>query len=274
MPPISGARPSGRAEEQIKKSHQDPQIRVAAIGRAGENRVLYAAIVNDLHRAAGRSGVGAVMGSKNLKAVAVRGTRTDSYRLADPEAFVAATEAGKKALAANGVTGQGLPTYGTQVLMNVINELGALPTRNHRDVQFEGAQAISGEAMHQKRPTDGKANLVTNGACFGCTIACGRISRMDPGHFTREGQAPVPGRVRRRGIRGRMGTGRRQRRVGPGGPHLRQLTSATRTASIRSRSAPPSARPWSSTTWASSRRRRSASSCRSGPRRPWSGSRN
>jgi len=59
-----------------------------------------------------------------------------------------------------------------------------LPTRNHREVQFEGAQAISAEAMKQKRPADGKANLVTNGACFGCTIACGRISRMDPGHFS------------------------------------------------------------------------------------------
>jgi aldehyde:ferredoxin oxidoreductase len=171
-------------EETIKTQHQDPQIRVAAIGRAGENRVLYAAIVNDLHRAAGRSGVGAVMGSKNLKAVAVRGTRTDAYQMANPEAFLAATEAGKKVLAANGVTGQGLPTYGTQVLMNVINELGALPTRNHRGIQFEGAHDISGEAMHEKRPTDGKTNLVTNGACFGCTIACGRISRMDPGHFS------------------------------------------------------------------------------------------
>ena len=171
-------------EELIKRHRQDPLIRVAAIGRAGENRVLYAAIVNDLHRAAGRSGVGAVMGSKNLKAVAVRGTRTDAYQVADADAFFKAVDAGKAVLAANGVTGQGLPTYGTQVLMNVINEIGALPTRNHRDIQFEGAGAISGEAMHAKRPTDGKANLVTNGACFGCTIACGRISRMDPGHFS------------------------------------------------------------------------------------------
>jgi aldehyde:ferredoxin oxidoreductase len=113
------------------------------------------------------------MGSKHLKAVAVRGTRTDAFRLANPEAFFAATEAGKKALAANGVTGQGLPTYGTQVLMNVINELGALPTRNHRDVQFEGAHDISGEAMHLKRPTDGKANLVNKGACFGKEIGLG-----------------------------------------------------------------------------------------------------
>ena len=171
-------------EETIKRQHQDPQIRVASIGHAGEHGVLFAGIVNDLHRAAGRSGVGAVMGSKNLKAVAVRGTRTDAYRPADPEAFVKAVEAGKQALAANGVTGQGLPAYGTQVLTNILNEVGAYPTRNHQDSQFESARAISGEAMHEKRATDGKANLLTNGACFGCTIACGRISKMDPNHFS------------------------------------------------------------------------------------------
>jgi aldehyde:ferredoxin oxidoreductase len=62
--------------------------------------------------------------------------------------------------------------------------MGALPTRNHRDVQFEGAKDISAEAMVTPRATDGKKHLVTNQACFGCTIACGRISRMDEGHFT------------------------------------------------------------------------------------------
>ena len=170
-------------EETIKKTHQDPQIRVCSIGRAGENGVLYACIVNDLHRAAGRSGVGTVMGAKNLKAVAVRGT-TGAANIKDPKAFMAATAAGKKVLAENAVTGQGLPTYGTQVLMNVINEMGALPTRNHRDVQFEEARKISAEAMHEKRPTDGKTHLVTNAACFGCTIACGRISRIDETHFS------------------------------------------------------------------------------------------
>ena len=61
-------------EPWIKSRHQDPQIKVSSIGRAGENGVLYAGVINDLHRAAGRSGVGAVMGSKNLKAIAVRGT--------------------------------------------------------------------------------------------------------------------------------------------------------------------------------------------------------
>ena len=171
-------------EEIIKKSHQDPQVRVSSIGRAGENQVLFSAIVNDLHRAAGRSGVGAVMGSKNLKAIAVRGTQTTSANIANPEAFFKAVTAGKKALAANPVTGQGLPTYGTQVLMNVMNEMGGLPTHNHRDVQFDKASAISAEAMHEKRASDGKANLITNGACFGCTIACGRVSKMDPTHFS------------------------------------------------------------------------------------------
>jgi len=172
-----------QTEEIIKKTHQDPQTRVCSIGRAGENGVMYACIVNDLHRAAGRSGVGTVMGSKNLKAVAIRGTK-GAGGIRDGKAFMKATTAAKKILAENAVTSQGLPTYGTQVLMNVINEMGALPTRNHRDVQFEDARKISGEAMHEKRLTDGKAQLVTNAACFGCTIACGRISKIDETHFS------------------------------------------------------------------------------------------
>jgi aldehyde:ferredoxin oxidoreductase len=170
-------------EEHIKKKHQDPLIRVSSIGRAGENKVLFAAILNDLHRAAGRSGVGAVMGSKNLKAIAVRGTKGVT-NIANPKEFMKATFAAKKVLAENAVTGQGLPQYGTQVLMNVINEIGASPTRNHRDVQFEGASKISAEAMHAPRSTDGKPNLITNQACFGCTIACGRISKIDETHWT------------------------------------------------------------------------------------------
>jgi len=170
-------------EGELKKKYQDPQLRVSSIGRAGESACLFACIINDLHRAAGRSGVGAVMGSKNLKAVAVRGTKGVG-NIRDPLAFMKATVAAKKVLAENAVTGQGLPKFGTQVLMNVINEIGALPTRNHRDVQFEGAKDISAEAMHAPRKTDGKPNLVTNQACFGCTIACGRISKIDETHYT------------------------------------------------------------------------------------------
>lgn len=170
-------------EETIKKQHQDPLIRVSSIGLAGENQVLFAAVVNDLHRAAGRSGVGAVMGSKNLKAIAVRGTKGVG-NIANPKEFMKVTFEKKKILAENAVTGQGLPTYGTQVLMNVINEIGALPTRNHRDVAFEGAKDISAEAMATPRKSDGKPQLVTNQACFGCTIACGRISKIDQTHFS------------------------------------------------------------------------------------------
>jgi aldehyde:ferredoxin oxidoreductase len=172
-------------EEIIKKQHQDPLTRISSIGLAGENQVLFAAVVNDLHRAAGRSGVGAVMGSKNLKAIAVRGTKGVG-NIANPKEFMKVTFEKKKVLAENAVTGQGLPAYGTQVLMNVINEVGALPTRNHRDSQFEGAKDISAEAMGTPRKSDGKPQLVTNQACFGCTIACGRISKIDQTHFSVE----------------------------------------------------------------------------------------
>jgi len=169
-------------EENIKKKHQDPMIRVASIGVSGEKGVKFACVVNDMHRAAGRSGVGTVMGSKNLKAVAIRGTL--GVKVEDVDTFLTATANAKTVLAENAVTGQGLPAFGTQVLMNVINEVGALPTRNHRDVQFEGAGDISAEKMAEKRASDGKSNLITNGACFGCTIACGRISQIERTHYT------------------------------------------------------------------------------------------
>ncbi len=168
-------------EEGIKKKHQDPLIRVASIGKAGEEGCKFACIVNDMDRAAGRSGVGAVMGSKNLKAVAIRGNRGVSVD--NLNQFMDAVNAGKAVLAGHPVTGEGLPTYGTQVLMNVINEIGALPTNNHREVQFVGAKDISGEAMHAER-SDGTKNLVTNAACFGCTIACQRVSKIERSHFT------------------------------------------------------------------------------------------
>ncbi len=169
-------------EEGIKAKHGDEQIRVASIGIAGEKGVKFACVVNDMHRAAGRSGVGTVMGSKHLKAVAIRGTK--GVRVDDIGKFMEATNAGKAVLAENAVTGQGLPAFGTQVLMNVINEVGSLPTRNHRDSQFEGAGNISAEAMAEPRASDGKPNLVRNAACFSCTIACGRISTVDRTHFS------------------------------------------------------------------------------------------
>ncbi len=169
-------------EEWIKKTHQDPLIRVASIGISGEKGVKYACVVNDLHRAAGRSGVGTVMGAKNLKAIACRGTK--GVKLANPRKFMEIAAATKKQLKESAFTGQGLPAYGTQGVTSVINESGIYPTRNHQDVQFEGANKIGGEAMFKPRPTDGQTNMVRNSACFGCTIACGRVTKIDKSHFS------------------------------------------------------------------------------------------
>jgi len=156
-------------EEDLRKELAVPDAITASIGPAGEKLVRFAAILNDLHRAAGRSGVGAVMGSKNLKAIAVRGT--GGVRLADPKAFLEAHWAMKVKLRESPVTSQGLPIYGTEVLVNVINEHGALPTRNHQQTVFEKAEEISGETLTETR-------LVANKACFACTIACGRVTTL------------------------------------------------------------------------------------------------
>jgi len=156
-------------EDTIKRETGVPDASVAAIGQAGENGVLYAAIVNEKFRAAGRSGVGAVMGSKNLKAIGVRGT--GAVGIARPQEMMAAQWAMKQELSEAPLTAEGLPQYGTLSLMNVINEHGALPTNNYLESQFAGAENISGEELTETR-------LASNKACFGCTIACGRVSRI------------------------------------------------------------------------------------------------
>ena len=156
-------------EEHLKTELGVPDTIIASIGPAGEKLVRFACIMNDLHRAAGRSGVGAVMGSKNLKAIAVRGT--GGVRLADPKAYMEAHWTMKTKLRESPVTSQGLPIYGTEVLVNVINEHGALPTRNHQQTVFEQAEEISGETLTETR-------LVSNKACFACTIACGRVATL------------------------------------------------------------------------------------------------
>ena len=167
-------------EEWIRNRHSNPQLKVATIGVAGEQGVRYAAVINDLHRAAGRSGVGAVMGSKNLKAIAARGTRGVSVK--DPVRFMEAVNHGKKILVESSGRA-GLTKDGTNAMLTVQQEFGGLPTRNFQEVQFEGADKIDATAM-QKVAEDGHRNLVTNKACFGCTIACGRIAHIRENHFT------------------------------------------------------------------------------------------
>ncbi len=153
------------ATDQIL-SETDMDAKVACIGPAGENLVRFACVVNDKHRAAGRSGVGAV------KAVAVKGS--GSVAVADKEAFRKATLEGFKKVKASPVTASGLPAYGTAVLVNVINSSGIFPTRNFQQGVFEGAEKISGESIAEQI-------LVRNRACFGCPIACGRVVKVkDP----------------------------------------------------------------------------------------------
>ena len=77
----------------------------------------------------------------------------------------------------------GLTKDGTLAMIDVTNSFGSLPTRNNLDIQFEGSDKLNAEAM-QTPNANGHTNLVTNGACFGCTIACGRVCKIDPTHFT------------------------------------------------------------------------------------------
>ncbi|MDH3464461.1 MAG: aldehyde ferredoxin oxidoreductase family protein [Gammaproteobacteria bacterium] len=167
-------------EEWLKSRHQNPLLKVASIGVAGENGVRFACIVNDLHRAAGRSGVGAVMGSKNLKAVAVHGSV--GVRVDDPQRFMQAVK-DTKALLWDNAGRRELTELGTNAMIDAMQEFGGLPTRNFQEVQFDGYDKIDPNAM--TTPNEhGHTNLITNKACFGCTIACGRIAHIDQEHFT------------------------------------------------------------------------------------------
>ncbi len=168
-------------EPAIKSELSDPSIKVASIGRAGEQMVRFACVVNELHRAAGRSGVGAVMGSKNLKAVAARGSK--GVTVNDPKKFMAAVAHAKSTLQPHPVR-QRFIKLGTHAMLDVTHNYGSLPTRNERDVQFEGVDKLNAAASQKPHGPNDTVNLITNKACFGCTIACGRIAQIDPDHFS------------------------------------------------------------------------------------------
>jgi aldehyde:ferredoxin oxidoreductase len=141
---------------------------VLCIGPAGENLSRIASIMNDRERALARGGPGAVMGSKNLKAIVVEGK--ERPEIEDKERFKFLLYETRKLLAASPLTSQALPEFGTVVLMNIMNNVGALATRNHQQTQFEGAEAISGEELTEKY-------LVKNASCWACPIGCTRISK-------------------------------------------------------------------------------------------------
>jgi aldehyde:ferredoxin oxidoreductase len=159
----------------------DDEAKVACIGPAGEHLALVANVMNDMHRAAGRTGVGAVMGSKNLKAVAVVGS--GPVEVADPDAFLAEVLKGRQMIFDDPVGGTGLPTYGTEVLVNILNTVGGLPTRNWQDGYFATADKTGGEALAAKQ-------LVRKKGCFSCIMSCGRVTKVDAPGFEGMGEGP------------------------------------------------------------------------------------
>ena len=159
----------GETEDGLRRDLGIPNLRVACIGPGGEKLVRFACIMNDKHRAAGRSGVGAVMGSKNLKAIAVRGT--GRVTVADPEQFMEAMWS-MRASMKDSPGRKSFAMYGTAATIDMTNTFGGLPTRNFQEGQFEHAEELNGNAIRETR-------LVANKACFACTIACGRVTRLD-----------------------------------------------------------------------------------------------
>jgi len=164
--------------DKIVEELGDKQIKVACIGPAGENLVKFAAIINDKARAAGRTGVGAVMGSKKLKAVVARGHKRAP--IANPDKFKEVLKTTMDKIKTNSITSQGLPKYGTMVLNHIIDEHGLYPARNFQTGIFEGVDKVSGEKLVE-------TYLVKNKPCYGCPIGCGRVVKLPDGE---EGEGP------------------------------------------------------------------------------------
>ncbi|MCK4354621.1 MAG: aldehyde ferredoxin oxidoreductase family protein [Dehalococcoidia bacterium] len=160
-----------------------PEAKVVCIGPAGERLVLFACIINDLERAAGRSGVGAVMGSKNLKAIAVRGTK--GIKVANRVGFYNAMVDCYKALDIEYV--RHFHELGTpSVLEDFVVPLGALPTRNYQAGAFEDWRKISGGVQGDTISVRKRMGV----ACPGCPVACGRLSKVTTPDFAGIGAGP------------------------------------------------------------------------------------
>ncbi|MBT3215393.1 MAG: aldehyde ferredoxin oxidoreductase family protein [Deltaproteobacteria bacterium] len=158
-----------------------PASKIACIGPGGEKLSLMAGIVNDNYRLAARSGVGALMGKKKLKAIAIRGT--GGVNLADPEQFWKASMDMHAKITGDPVSFGSFRAYGTASLVNLINEMGAYPTRNFQSDTFEDAVKTGGEAITEDI-------LERNRACFACPISCTRVTEVKEGPYKGRGEGP------------------------------------------------------------------------------------
>jgi len=153
---------TAEAEKLIREELGDKSIRVAQIGIAGENQVRYACVINDLSHAAGRAGLGAVMGSKNLKAIAVRGRQ--QVALSDTDAVYASARQIRDTCKVNR-SAVNMSKDGTAGVLMALNTAGGLPTRNFQEGVFEGAEKISAETMNE-------SIMVGRRGCYACLIRC------------------------------------------------------------------------------------------------------
>jgi aldehyde:ferredoxin oxidoreductase len=154
-------------EVELKKKYGEP-FQIAAIGPGGENQVLYACINHDYGRQAGRGGVGAVMGSKKVKAIVLHGT--GSVQVADDDAYRKAGMALYKACKdADNI--KEWTRYGTTIVVSWCDEVGALPTRNFSAGSFEGGKTLYGPVMREQI-------VITDKGCFGCPCPCGKYSNL------------------------------------------------------------------------------------------------
>lgn len=163
-----------QTDNVIKGLLNDSQLKITYIGPAGENLVKYASVLNDQQRSASRGGTGAVMGSKNLKAIAVRGTQ--DIKAARPAEYFASMNDLLKTCYDHPVTGDLFPKYGITGIMGMMNEKGVLPTKNHYTGTFAGADNISGQHMAETM-------LTKTRGCFCCTIHCTRVVNIDKGPY-------------------------------------------------------------------------------------------
>lgn len=155
--------------EQIRKESGEKMVRVASIGPAGEKMIPFACVQNDLEHYNGRTGMGAVMGSKNLKAVAARGRKRPE--MADPDA-VKALRTWHNDRIKEHPPNVGLNKFGTTVLVKALNDTGILTTHNFRDGVFEGAAKINHETYHE-------TIFDSNSTCYSCAVRCKRRVSSD-----------------------------------------------------------------------------------------------
>ena len=159
---------------KLLQAKYGPKVGVGIIGTAGEMKLTAANISfadpDGNIRSAGRGGLGAVMGSKKIKAVVIDDTGAAKVAIAHPEAFKSASKRFTEALKTHPVTGQGLPKYGTNVLVNILNEAGGLPTENFRRGRNEWANNIGGETM--AATIEERGGKTTHGCHTGCIIQC------------------------------------------------------------------------------------------------------